>query len=269
MPPYGYSTYVVTETDEFQPPIRYPGDPRLEEPDCFVLENEHIKVVLDTMNCAVVSLLDKDTGAELVTPQRPAGIFRLIQEDPRYGMTSWRVGRYMTIEALTADVHVLGFQKGGLRQSVTYRIKFNDSQLDVTVSLDKGSRSLNYDVRCDWQERGRPGENIPQLNFYAPVSYQCAAYRYDVPFGIIDRKPIDMDVPGNSFIAGIRGCCQQSLMLVTDSKYGYRGFDNALAVSLIRGSDPDRYPDIGFHHFRLALCAAPAAASKQELIQQA
>ena len=271
VPPYGYSTYVVTETDEFQPPIRYPGDPRLEEPDCFVLENEHIKVVLDTMNCAVVSLLDKDTGAELVTPQRPAGIFRLIQEDPRYGMTSWRVGRYMTIEDLTADMHVLGFQKGGLRQSVTYRIKFNDSQLDVTVSLDKGSRSLNYDVRCDWQERGRPGENIPQLNFYAPVSYQCAAYRYDVPFGIIDRKPIDMDVPGNSFIAGIRGGAASShLMLVTDSKYGYRGFDNALAVSLIRGSyDPDRYPDIGFHHFRLALCAAPAAASKQELIQQA
>ena len=59
-------------------------------------------------------------------------------------------------------------------------------------------------------------------------------------------------------------------MLVTDSKYGYRGFDNALAVSLIRSSyDPDRYPDIGFHHFRLALCVAPAAASKQELIQQA
>ena len=48
----------------------------------FVLENEHIKVVLDTMSCAVVSLLDKDTGEELITPQRPAGIFRLIQEIP-------------------------------------------------------------------------------------------------------------------------------------------------------------------------------------------
>ena len=110
----------------------------------------------------------------------------------------------MTIQDLTSDVHVLDFQKGDLRQSLTYRVKFNDSQLDVTISLNKGSRRLDYDVRCDWQERGRPGENIPQLNFYAPVSYRCAAYRYDVPFGTIDRKAMDMDAPGNSFIAGIR-----------------------------------------------------------------
>ncbi|HHV93861.1 MAG TPA: alpha-mannosidase [Firmicutes bacterium] len=271
VPPYGYSTYVVAETDEFQPQIRYPRDPRLEKPDCFVLENEHIKAVLDSVNCTVVSLLDKETGEELVTAQRPAGIFRLIQEDPRYGMTSWRVGRYMTIEDLTRDVHVLDFQKGCLRQSLTYRTKFKDSQLDVTVSLDKGSRVLSYDVSCDWQERGRPGENIPQLNFYAPVSYQCAGYRYDVPFGTIDRQPMDLDVPGNSFMVGLpEGGSGSQLMLVTDSKYGFRGNNDALAVSLIRGSyDPDRYPDIGFHHFRLGLCAVPAASLKQELIQQA
>ncbi|NLA58017.1 MAG: alpha-mannosidase [Firmicutes bacterium] len=271
VPPCGYSTLVITETDEFQPAISYFLAPRLEQPACFVLENEHIKVVLDTKNCAVVSFLVKETGEELITPQRPAGIFRLIQEDPRFGMTSWRVGRYMTIEDLTADVHVLDYQKGSLRQSVTYRIKFSDSQLDVTLSLDKGSRLLHYDVHCDWQERGKPGENIPQLNFCVPVSYQCSSYRYDVPFGTTDRKPMDMDAPGNSFILGLReGGTGSQLMLVTDSKYGYRGYDDALAVSLIRGSyDPDRYPDIGFHHFRLALCVAPAGASNQELIQQA
>ncbi|MGI6566197.1 MAG: alpha-mannosidase [Limnochordia bacterium] len=271
VPPYGYSTYVVTETDEFQPAIRHPRDPRRERPACFTLENEHLKVVLDTKNCAVVSLLDKATGEELITPQRPAGIFRLIQEDPKFGMTSWVVGRYMTIEDLTTDVRLVDFQKGGLRQSITYRVKFGDSQLDVTVSLDKGSRRLDYHVYCDWQERGKPGENIPQLNFYAPVSYRCAGYKYDVPFGTVHREPMDMDAPGNSFIVGCRedGAGSQ-LMLVTDSKYGYRGYDDALAVSLIRGSyDPDRYPDIGFHEIRLALCVAPAAASKQGLIQQA
>jgi len=137
--------------------------------------------------------------------------------------------------------------------------------------LDKDSRRLDYHVYCDWQERGKPGENIPQLNFYAPVSYRCAGYKYDVPFGTVHREPMDMDAPGNSFIVGCRedGAGSQ-LMLVTDSKYGFRGYDDALAVSLIRGSyDPDRYPDIGFHEIRLALCVAPAAASKQGLIQQA
>ena len=58
---------------------------------------------------------------------------------------------------------------GELHQSLTYRVDFADSKLHVTVSLDKGSTKLDYDVRCDWQERGRAGKSVPQLNFYAPL----------------------------------------------------------------------------------------------------
>jgi len=268
VPAYGYSTYVLDETDEFEIPIRYPRDPRIEEPVCFVLENELIKAVLDTKTCALISLQDKSTGEELVCCQRPAGIFRLISEDPRMGMTSWRVGRHMTTEDLVKDVKILDFRQGELRQSLAYRVKFGDSQLDVTISLDKSSRLLNYDVRCDWQERGQRGESIPQLNFYAPVAYECDAYQYDVPFGTIKRQPMDMDVPANSWMFGLaKGEEESQLMLVTDSKYGFRGYDNSLAVSLIRSSyDPDPYPELGIHEFRLALCVM-SPTTNQELIQ--
>ncbi|NMB44787.1 MAG: alpha-mannosidase [Firmicutes bacterium] len=270
VPGYGYSTYIVTETDDFQMPIRYPSDPRIEEPICFTLENDLIKAVLDTRSCALISLLDKSTGEDLVCSHRPAGVFRLIQEDPRLGMTSWRVGRYMTIEHLVKNVQVIDFQRGDLRQSLTYRLEFGDSQLDVTISLDKASRQLDYEVKCDWQERGKPGKSIPQLNFYAPVAYECNAYEYDVPFGTIKREPLDMDVPGNSWMLGVSSGTQKSqLMTITDSKYGFRGYDHALAVSLIRSSyDPDPHPELGIHHFHLALCVT-TAKTKQELIQSA
>ena len=81
---------------------------------------------------------------------------------------------------------------------------------------------------------------------------------------------MDMDAPGNSFIVGCREDGAGAVDAGHRLQVGYRGYDDALAVSLIRGSyDPDRYPDIGFHEIRLALCVAPAAASKQGLIQQA
>ena len=270
VPSYGYSAYTITETNDFDIPIRYPRDPRIEEPTCFVLENELLKAVLDTKTCGLISLQDKCTGEELVCCQRPAGIFRLIQEDPRLGMTSWRVGRYMTVEDLVKNVQIVDLQKGDLRQSLTYRVKFGDSQLDVTISLDKGSNKLNYDVKCDWQEHSKPGETIPQLNFYAPVAYDCEAYQYDVPFGTIKRQPMDMDVPANSWMLGMTSKDEKSqLMVITGSKYGFRGHDNALAVDLIRSSyDPDPYPEFGIHHFQLALCVT-TARQNQELIQLA
>ncbi|NMB10822.1 MAG: alpha-mannosidase [Firmicutes bacterium] len=270
VPAYGYSTYVITETNDFEIPIRYPRAPRIEEPVCFILENELLRAVLDTKTCGLVSLQDKRTGEELVSYRRPAGIFRLIQEDPRLGMTSWRVGRYMTIEDLIRNVQVIGLEQGDLRQSLAYQVKFGDSQLDVTISLNKGSSKLNYDVKCDWQEHSKPGESIPQLNFYAPLAYECEAYRYDVPFGTIRRQPMNMDVPANSWMLGIASGAEKSqLMVITDSKYGFRGHDSSLAVSLIRSSyDPDPYPEFGIHHFQLALCVT-TAKTNQELIQNA
>ncbi len=270
VPAYGYTTYVISETSDFQIPIRHNRDPRIEEPPCFILENEMIKAVLDTQSCALVALQDKRTGEDLVSAQCPSGIFRLIQEDPTLGMTSWRVGRYMGISELVKNVQVVDFRQGDLRQSLTYRMAFGDSKLDVTISLDRGSARLNYDVTCDWQERGRPNQSIPQLDFHAPVAYPCSSYRYDVPFGTIEREPMDMDVPGNSWILGMgQGSGKSQLMLMTDSKYGFRGHDNSLSVSLIRSSyDPDPYPELGIHNFRLALCVT-TATTRQELIQSA
>ncbi|NMB25432.1 MAG: alpha-mannosidase [Firmicutes bacterium] len=270
VPAYGYATYVITETDDFEIPIRHNREPRVEKPACFILENEVIKTVLDTQSCALIALQDKRTGEDLVCAHRPSGIFRLIGEDPTLGMTSWRIGRYMDVSDLVQNVRVVGFCQGVLRQSLTYQVEFGDSKLDVTISLDEGSTVLNYDVKCDWQERANPKHYIPQLGFYAPVSYSCDNYLYDVPFGTIQRQPMDMDVPGNSWMLGVGPENQRSrLMLLTDSKYGFRGHDNALAVSLIRSSyDPDPYPEFGIHSFRLALCVT-TATTKQGLIETA
>jgi alpha-mannosidase len=257
-PACGYSTYTISAGEADLKPF-LPKDPRVDHPEPFILENGLMKVIFDPVDASIVSLIDKTTSEEAIDTKRPAGIFRFIQEDSSKGMSAWWVGRYMSVRNVhsSSSVKLKMLAKDGLRQSLQYELEFASSKLKVVVSLDQGSSQLDYHVECDWQEIGKAGVSIPQLNFHLPLSYRCAAYKYDVPFGIIERQPLDMDVPGNSWALGVRQDNNKpSVMLVTNTKYGFRGIVNSLSLSLIRGSfDPDPYPELGNHHrFRFAVC---------------
>jgi alpha-mannosidase len=271
VPACGYNTYILTEDDEMETALPFPRDPRIEGIDQFVLENDHIRVVFSSRDAAIVSLVDKATGEEFIKGS-PAGIFRLIEEDPSKGGTAWVVGRYMNVIDLTRDVKIkkVTYGAGNIRQSIAYECSFRDSSLKVTVSLDYNSPMLRYDVQCDWHEVGKPGISVPQLSFYMPLGYECSCYKYDIPFGTIEREGMDRDVPANSWALGVRKQPGgKSVMLITDTKYGFRCVDNSMSITLIRSSyDPDPYPEFGVHKFSFAVCLVDNA-SNRELIQQA
>ena len=149
---------------------------------------------------------------------------------------------------------LIHIDRNALRQWISYTLEFKESKLDVTVFLDKNSTKLNYKVECDWQEKPVKGKYVPQLNFHVPLNYKCKAYKYDIPFGTIERPEIDDDVPANSWMAGIPAQGDNIVMLVTDTKYGFRGYEDSLAVDLLRSSyDPDPYPELGIHKFGFAI----------------
>jgi len=258
VPSCGYSTYALMETQDIDIPLSFPRDPRVELEHEFVLENQFVRVVFDSRSGAISSMIDKDTKEELLKQDRPAGVFRLICEDESKGMTAWVVGRYMNVQDLVENVRVRKVDQGSdaIRDSLIIEMEFANSKLKAVVSLDYDSPMLQYNVECNWREIGKQGAGIPQLNYYVPVAYDCAHYSYDVPFGVIKRAGLDMDVPANSFaVANRKDATGKSIMLVTDSKYGFRGRDDSLAISLIRSSfDPDPYPEFGVHAFRFCLC---------------
>ena len=56
--------------------------------------------------------------------------------------------------------------------------------------------------------------------------------------------------------------------MLTDNKYGYRGYDNKMTVTLLHSSyDPDRYPEFGIHNTLIAL-AVCRTGSDMELMEQ-
>lgn len=267
IPAMGYCTCTLTENEEYEKTFVAQLDPRVEKPNIFILENNMIKAVFDIEDGSIRSLIDKVTNKEFINADIKSGIFRLIQEDASAGMTAWVVGRYMNVKPLIENVKIktVKYEAIGLRQSLEFKIEFGASNLTAIVSLDENSSRLNYCVSCEWLEVGRLGQSIPQLNFYMPLNYKCEKYTYDIPFGTIDRTEMELDLPGNSFVAcKNKNVNDKSIMILTDCKYGYRGYKDSIGVTLIRSSfDPDPFPELGAHKFNFAICLVSAALNKE------
>ena len=270
-PACGYATVVLKETEAILDGHSFPRDPRVEKPEVYTMQNEHLQVSFDAVTCALVSMVDRASGAELVSPGKPA-IFRRIQEDDKVMGTAWVVGRYMSVAPLQDAIQMLKFDGAGpLRQTLVYQVATGSSKLTVTVSLDAGSQALRYAVEADWHELGKKGVGVPQLNFILPLAYACRAYRYDIPFGAIERPGQALDVPASSWGMGIPvDAGQPTVQIISADRYAFRGIDNSLALTLIRSSyDPDPYPEVGMHTIVFALRAAGRQPSNQGLIAAA
>ncbi len=257
VPALGYATAVLRERDESSHRPRYDKS-RLDRPEGYVLENSALRAEFDPATAALRSLLDKASGRELVDGGRFAG-FRRIDEDDKKQMTAWVVGRTMNVRPVAENVrleHVRGGE-GAMRSVFSYIAPFGASRLSVEISLEEDSSRLDFDVSCDYRETAVPGTSVPRLDFTLPLGYPVRGYRYDIPFGTIDRVPVDLDVPAASFgVALPQEGGGPGLMLLAEARHGFRGSDGSLSLSLIRASyDPDPTPEYGAHRFRFAVVA--------------
>ncbi len=271
VPAMGYTTIVLDEAApaDVGPAIR---DPRVFHPQELVLRNEFLCAHVCPQDGFIYSLVDLRTGAQYAAPGKPLGVFQRIEEDTSRGMSAWVVGQYRKVESLCDSVRFTDVQVGEhlLRQSVRFEKDFgNDSLLTVTVSLDRGEAMLRLDATVRWQEIGTRQTVYPQLNVLLPLNYACDKVRYDVPMGVSERPKLDHDVPAQSFgVALAQG--GRSLMLVNDSKYGYRASKEGLSLTLIRSSDePDPWPEVGEHRIRMGIALVEDDAAAQVALSQA
>ena len=221
-------------------------NPRTIQPKRYRLENDFLCAEFAKRG-ELISLFDKVTQLELVDAKAGGGQFRLgIEADQ--GMSAWVIWPFKTEQSLHECVEMKQYSCGAVRQFITFKSVFNNSSILWTVSLDENSERLEYDVDVDWREIGVREQSIPNLHFRTALTQPAEKFTNDIACGVICREARDHDVPGLSFIAG------GALQLITDCKYGYRGYNNALQVTLIRSSnDPDEHPEAGRHSIRMAL----------------
>lgn len=256
VPAFGYASYILDCAPEqggnIMPLLNQRTD--LYARNDIVMENECIRAVLDGRTAEILSLCDKASGKMLIEGR--SGHFRLIAENPLRNMTSWVVGDYMKIENIqqSANVRIWHVDLSRPRQQVKFYLDFGErSHLEVCISLDDDSRYLHYEITVDFHELGKKSVSVPQLSFALPLAYASEKCRFDVPFGTVDRVQYNYDMPGCTFAVPL-GAEGAALMLLSDSKYGYRYTDNTVALTLLRGSyDPDPCPEYGIHKIRMGV----------------
>jgi len=277
VPSCGYTTVVLDKKIDYEPRavfFNHTSEICFQIPDSFVLENELVRAVLNPLDGSIASFLDKKTGSDLAFPGGGFGIFRLAQEALQKGVTGWRrhmsawiIGRFKSIENLGKGFEIKSHAQGDLRN--VWHLSFNfghASTLEAVISLDSGSRLLRYDITCDWREFGSD-DGIPNLHFHLPLGWK-PAYLFDIPFGVKERKPVDMDLPGESFVIAKKSG-GPSLGLLSMDKYGFRCLENSLSLTLIRGSvDPDPTPETGRHYISFALVPFGASESNEDIVRE-
>jgi alpha-mannosidase len=218
----------------------------------------------------VVSYFDKARGTELADSKRPSG-FIYAEEQDEQEMSSWITGRYKKSLNPPGEVKVVAVERGQnlARQKIIFEYEFMNSIIKAETHLDNHAAGISYEVECDWREVAKKGYSIPRLEFDFNLGFGCEEYAYDIPFGVIKRKPGCLEAPGNSFIAAIHQKAGTALMLWSDSKYGYRGDEDCIMVSLLRSScDPDPYPEFGIHKFRFHVSPV-GSLENRELLKEA
>ncbi len=261
--PLGYTTAVLREGElEGDYPVYFQPDHRTQEgPTNYVLENEYLRAEFCQLTGRLVSLRDKETDTEYIREGKSAGLCFVDTE--RASSSAWNIGHYLRVTPIDRAIKMNYEQVGGLRRGFYAEYKVASSTACVHVYLNKNSRALSYRTEVDWHEIG--GETVPVLTYQIPLAYETNKFMYDIPAGVITREPLPFDVPGLQFGMAVRDS-GLSAAIVTESKYGYRGYsDGRLVATFINSSvSPDPYPERSIHKINFHVGLFPACPKTVE-----
>ena len=260
VPAFGYTTVVLSEVESETYPVYFQTRERLSSfyPDR-ILKNDKITAVLDAKTGRLRSLKSNDGGRERIAGET-AGLTYV--ETEKYTSSAWQIGRHIRSIPVDQCVRLEETARGPLRESVKATYKIADSVIEVVYTLDKYQSGVQADITVDWKEIG--GDIVPVLDYRIPVSYPVSGYLYDIPGAVVKRGDLTNDVPALQYGMAAGGG-EESVILASDSKYGYRGSGNTLALTLINSStSPDPYPERGIHSISLLIGMAREDAGAAE-----
>lgn len=247
LPGFGYASYVIKEEST-------PAGKAIASGDC-VMENELVRVKIDTRTGLISSLTEKASGTDVIDPARQAGVLEVATERP-HEASAWSIDKTLKMEMM---------------EIVSARVTQNGphlARLDVACRIRESSFTLQYELRANdpclyisldgtWLERGTAQTGVPNLSIAIPLALKGAAASYEIPFGGIDRKQNSgEEVPANRWAAvtGLAGQKKAGCLLLNDSKHGHSLDGNTLRLRLIRSTyEPDTLPEIGRHRVRMGL----------------
>jgi alpha-mannosidase len=221
------------------------------------LANEFLEVEVEQASGAIVHLIDRRTGVDLVPAGQRLGLLSYVREVAN-GMTAWHIGQVVEDIPLNTGWMIDCVQGGPFLGVIRAKRSFKDSAFTVDISLAARVPRLDIQVKVDWLERGSAALGMPTLRMRFPLALTGGTATYECPNGHVARPMDGTWVPGQRWvdITGhhAKAAGQVGATLANDSSYGFCLADHAITVALLRSSyDPDPLPELGEHTFRFAI----------------
>lgn len=232
-----------------------PGAAQAAKPaaNALVLENELVRYAFAS-DGTVISAVDKQLGAELLSA--PGNRVTLYHDRPNF-WDAWDIDKFYKEERI-ADVAfaVEALGSGPVRSRLRLSGKIGSSTITQIVSLEPGSRRLDFRTEVDWRESHR----MLRVSFPAAVHAERAAC--EIQYGHLFRAThqntswdmAKFEVPAHRWVD--ISAADRGVALLNDCKYGYSVHGNVLDLNLLRSpTSPDPTADIGRHTFTYSLLA--------------
>jgi alpha-mannosidase len=222
------------------------------------LENEYFRVELDQEG-AIVCLLDKRCGREVVPEGERANVWQLFQDGPERE-AAWNV--HDTFEKrqyeMTEPARITVLERGPVRAAVRVERTYRKTQIRLDIMLYRQTPRIDFVADVDWQER----QTMLKVAF--PVTVRSPQASYEIQFGAIQRPTHrNTSWEQQKFEVAAQRWADLSeagygVSLLNDSRYGYDVRGNVLRLTLLRGPEyPDPRADLGRHAFAYALFPHP------------
>ncbi len=216
-----------------------------------LLENELLAVSINEYG-EITGILDKETGRDWAAGA--CNSLKMYQDIPGH-YDAWDIDsvyKENPVE-LREKANFLSAESGALYGAVQFSRQIHNSVITQTILLRRGSRTVEFRTKVDWQETHK----LLKVEF--PVQVYGEEALHEIQFGYVKRpnhasRKYDADrfeVCNHRWTAlaeALRGCA-----VLNDCKYGVNVSGNTIALTLLKSAAfPDAHADQGTQEFTYA-----------------
>ncbi|HEY0539203.1 MAG TPA: glycoside hydrolase family 38 C-terminal domain-containing protein [Actinoallomurus sp.] len=180
-----------------------------------VLENEHLRAVVDPETGWLSSLVHKIGGTDLIDAEAARSAHAAVVNDPTdtwgHGVVSYRdvIGAFIPVSVRLVE-------DGPVRQVLRVDSEYGSSTLREEFVLAAGARHLEVRVTIDWHER------LTMLKLCFPTGLADVTATHSIPYGHIERTTDGHETVSHTWVdvSGEVDGRPAGLSVLNDAKYG-------------------------------------------------
>ncbi len=221
-------------------------------PEGLTLENEVLRLRVDTKTGWIASLIDVRTGRDALA--EPGGNVLAIYDESAFNEPGMpEENAYYLLKNASRELASLVsppepvVSRFGL-PAIRCVHRWGGSTFASTISLPPGQDFANIRLECDWRETLA----LLRTEFSLNVDADAEAW-HEIPYGAVRRERDGRETPSQRWVdlSGPDG----GAALINDSRYGHSVLSDTIRMSLLRcATSPDPVSDRGSFTFRYRLC---------------